>query len=237
MDAGGAPPGGEWRGPGVSGVSPELGPCAVAGGNPRSDPEPGGSPLSETNDHSLHTQHDANVLSSSQTKGGLCYEESQRCVHVFYYCGIASFLVTPGPRAEFLQKFLEGKVMFGSWFDHIKDWLSYEHKDRIFYVSYEEMITDLKDAVRRVAKFLDISLGEEVLEQITNRCVFKNMKKNNMSNYSLVPKEFLNQEETGFLRKGIAGDWNNFMTVSEAEHFDAVYKEKMKDVDYKFIWD
>lgn len=127
--------------------------------------------------------------------------------------------------------------MFGSWFDHIKDWLSYEHKDRIFYVSYEEMITDLKDAVRRVAKFLDISLGEEVLQQITDRCVFKNMKKNNMSNYSLVPKEFLNQEETGFLRKGIAGDWNNFMTVSEAEHFDAVYKEKMKDVDYKFIWD
>lgn len=36
---------------------------------------------------------------------------------------------------------------------------------------------------------------------------------------------------------GIAGDWQNLLTVEEAEHFDAVYKDKMKDVKYTFVWD
>lgn len=31
--------------------------------------------------------------------------------------------------------------MFGSWFDHVKSWLNAEDKDRIMYISYEELIT------------------------------------------------------------------------------------------------
>lgn len=155
----------------------------------------------------------------------------------FHYYGMVSFLVNPGPQSEFLHRFLEGKVIFGSWFDHIKSWLNYQHKDRILYICYEEMLTDLKESVRRLSQFLDKPLEAEVMEKIADRCVFKNMKRNNMSNYSLVPSEFMDQKKSEFLRKGVAGDWKNLLTVAEAEYFDSVYKEKMKDVDYKFIWD
>lgn len=31
-------------------------------------------------------------------------------------------------------------VTFGSWFDHIKGWLTAEDKHPIMYISYEEMI-------------------------------------------------------------------------------------------------
>lgn len=31
-------------------------------------------------------------------------------------------------------------VIFGSWFDHVKSWLNAEDKERILYISYEELI-------------------------------------------------------------------------------------------------
>ncbi|XP_072229494.1 sulfotransferase 2B1-like isoform X1 [Leuresthes tenuis] len=155
----------------------------------------------------------------------------------FHYHGMASFLVSPGTKGEFLRKFLDGQVMFGSWFDHIKSWLNADDKQSIMYISYEEMIMDLKDSVTRITQFLEKSLDAEVIEKIADRCLFENMKQNNMSNYSVVPREIMDQTKSEFFRKGIAGDWKNLLTASEAEYFDSVYKDKMKDVTYKFAWD
>ncbi|XP_042364287.1 sulfotransferase 2B1-like [Plectropomus leopardus] len=154
-----------------------------------------------------------------------------------HYHGTASFLVKPGSQSDFLHKFLDGKVMFGSWFDHVKSWLNAEHKECIMYISYEEMIMDLKDSVARIAQFLQKPLDAEVIDKIADRCLFQNMKQNNMSNYSTVPHELIDQTKSEFLRKGIAGDWKNQLTVAEAEYFDAVYKDSMKDVTYRFVWD
>ncbi|XP_023128619.2 sulfotransferase 2B1-like [Amphiprion ocellaris] len=155
----------------------------------------------------------------------------------FHYYGMASHLVNPGHQSEFLQKFLNGKGVYGSWFDHLKSWLNAEHKEHIMYISYEELKMDLKDSVARISQFLEKSLDAEVIDKIADRCLFKNMKQNNMSNYSTVPREFMDQTKSEFLRKGIIGDWKNQLTVAEAEHFDAVYKDKMKNVKYKFVWD
>ncbi|XP_062381983.1 sulfotransferase 2B1-like isoform X3 [Sardina pilchardus] len=78
--------------------------------------------------------------------------------------------------------------------------------------------------------------GKELIEKISDHCVFKNMKQNQMSNYSLVPAEFLDQNKSEFLRKGISGDWRNTLTTAQSDHFDSVYEEKMKDVKFPFLW-
>lgn len=64
------------------------------------------------------------------------------------------------------------------------------------------VLQDLKDSVTKIAQFLNKSLDSEVVEKIAERCVFKNMKENKMSNYSMVPPEFMDQSKSEFLRKG-----------------------------------
>uniref|UniRef100_A0A8C2GVJ0 Sulfotransferase n=1 Tax=Cyprinus carpio TaxID=7962 RepID=A0A8C2GVJ0_CYPCA len=103
----------------------------------------------------------------------------------YYYYGMASYLVKPGTQDEFMEKFLDGNVTFGSWFDHVKGW-----------------INDLKGSVEKIAKFLGKSLSPDVTEKITEHCVFKNMKQNKISSLSLVPEEYMDQKKSEFLRKG-----------------------------------
>lgn len=64
------------------------------------------------------------------------------------------------------------------------------------------VLQDLKGCVTKIAQFLEKPLSGEVIEKIAENCLFKNMKKNKMSNYSLVPEEFMNQKKSEFLRKG-----------------------------------
>lgn len=65
------------------------------------------------------------------------------------------------------------------------------------------VVQDLKDSVARIAQFLEKPLDTEVMEKIADRCLFKNMKQNKMSNYSAVPCEFMDQTKSEFLRKGL----------------------------------
>lgn len=62
---------------------------------------------------------------------------------------------------------------------------------------------DLKDSVARIAQFLEKPLDADVIDKIVERCLFKNMKKNNMSNYSKAPVTLLDQTKSEFLRKGV----------------------------------
>uniref|UniRef100_A0A673AIT2 Sulfotransferase n=1 Tax=Sphaeramia orbicularis TaxID=375764 RepID=A0A673AIT2_9TELE len=137
----------------------------------------------------------------------------------FHFFGMCGHLVSPSSQTDFLHKFLNRKVAYGSWFDHVKSWLNAEDKLQMIII-YEEII------MVRLSK---------IIENLTDRCPFNNMKKNKMSNYSTL--EIMDQTKSEFLRKGIVGDWKNQITTAEVEYFDHIYKEKMKDVNYKFIWD
>ncbi|KAK7893380.1 hypothetical protein WMY93_022532 [Mugilogobius chulae] len=131
---------------------------------------------------------------------------------------------------DFLHLFLEGEVSFSSWFDHVKSWLNVEDKSHILYLTYEDMLQDLPQAIKKTAEFLDKPLEDEAIERITDRCLFKNMKKHNTFKDQIL-------DHSAFYRKGIAGDWKNHLSEKEGQLVDAVFKEKMKDVDFEFTWD
>nr|XP_060473204.1 amine sulfotransferase-like [Panthera onca] len=139
---------------------------------------------------------------------------------------------------EFMEQFLEGKVLGSLWFDHIKGW--YEHKSlfNIQFLMYEEMKKDLKGSLSKVCKFLGKELSEEEMDAIVRQATFQNMKYDPRANYKNIIKTRYGLEAKGhFLRKGTIGDWKNHMTVEQNERFDKIFQRKMKDFPLKFIWD
>ncbi|XP_077455606.1 sulfotransferase family 2, cytosolic sulfotransferase 3 isoform X2 [Stigmatopora argus] len=147
-------------------------------------------------------------------------------VSSYYFHQMAAFLEDPGTWEEFIDKFLEGRVMFGKWTDHVKSWKHTDLGDRIMHITYEQMIQDLPAALRLIANFLGKKLSEEVIKKIADHCSFKSMKVNIMSNFSLVPKMYMDADKSQFLRKGIVGDWKKHFSSEQLAHFSStIYKE------------
>ncbi|XP_069830982.1 amine sulfotransferase-like [Dendropsophus ebraccatus] len=137
----------------------------------------------------------------------------------------------------FIDVYISGKVESSSWFDHVRGWYTHKEDFNILFVTYEEMIKDLRSAVKKICKFVGINLDEKAIDTVVEKATFTNMKHDPVANYKFIPSDLLDHSKGDFLRKGTVGDWKNHMTVAQNEMFDKVYKEKMGDLPIKFLWD
>ncbi|KAG7474461.1 sulfotransferase family cytosolic 2B member 1-like isoform X1 [Solea senegalensis] len=157
-------------------------------------------------------------------------------VSSYYFHQMAAFLEDPGTFDEFMEKFLTGKVMFGKWTDHVKSWRHTALGDRIMYITYEDMVQDLPAALRRISDFLGCNLNDETIQKIAEHCSLKSMKANNMSNFSLVPKQYMDATKSPFLRKGVPGDWKNHFTSEQLARFTSVIRKEMEGESFSLPW-
>ncbi|XP_030590301.1 cytosolic sulfotransferase 3-like [Archocentrus centrarchus] len=139
----------------------------------------------------------------------------------------------PGDWSTFLQEFMEGKRVFGSWYDHVNGW--WEKKQtysNLHYMFYEDLIEDYRREIDGLCSFLGLSPSAEEKERVRASVTFDSMKQNKMTNCSTV--EVMDQKVSPFIRKGKVGDWKNHFTVAQNEQFDEDYKKKTKNPDLKF---
>ncbi|KAF7664862.1 hypothetical protein LDENG_00161610 [Lucifuga dentata] len=138
-----------------------------------------------------------------------------------------------GDWSNFLQRFMEGKMVFGSWYDHVTGW--WEKKQtysKVHYMFYEDIIEDTGREIDQLCSFLGVNPSAEEKERIREGAQFDKMKNNNMTNYStLTAMDF---KISPFMRKGKVGDWKNHFTVAQNEQFDEDYKKKMKNPNLQF---
>ncbi|XP_074761518.1 sulfotransferase 1B1-like isoform X1 [Athene noctua] len=153
----------------------------------------------------------------------------------FYHFDLMNkFQQHPGPWAQYLEEFMAGRVAYGSWYDHVKDYWERRKDHPILYLFYEDLKEDLRREVAKVAQFLGRELPEAALDAITRHTSFEAMRDNPTTNYSMVPSHLMDQAVSPFMRKGIAGDWKNHFTVAQSERFDQDYVQKMSGTDLHF---
>ncbi|KAM9461273.1 sulfotransferase family 5A, member 1 [Clarias gariepinus] len=181
----------------------------------------------------------ANALQDSKAKV-IYVARNPKDVIVSYYHfhNMAKFLKDPDTFSEFLTDFLEGRVYYGSWFDHVKGWTSNGRNfENFLYITYEDMWEDLHGALVKVSRFLQCPLLEDELISIQKSCSFNTMKENSMVNYTLIPQEIMDHTKGKFLRKGQIGDWVNTFSQEQSHNFDVVYASQMADTMLTFVWE
>ncbi|XP_038636569.1 sulfotransferase 1 family member D1-like isoform X2 [Scyliorhinus canicula] len=155
-------------------------------------------------------------------------------VSYFHFHRTCNLMPEPGTWHKFSQKFMEGKVSFGPWYDHVKGWWEAKDKHRILFLFYEDIKENPRREILKVAEFMEKVVEEDVIEKIVHLSSFKVMKDNPMANYTTLPASIMNQNISRFMRKGQVGDWKNHFTVSQNEDFDEHYERQMVNSSLKF---
>ncbi|XP_008067699.1 sulfotransferase 1 family member D1 [Carlito syrichta] len=155
-------------------------------------------------------------------------------VSYYYFYQMAKIHPEPGTWEEFLDKFMTGKVAFGSWYDHVKGWWEKKKDYPILYLFYEDMKENPKGGIQKLLKFLEKDIPEEIVDKILYHSSFDVMKQNTSANYTTLSKEEMDHSVSPFMRKGISGDWKNHFTVAQYEKFEEDYKEKMRGSTLQF---
>ncbi|KAM6120468.1 sulfotransferase 1B1-like [Pterocles gutturalis] len=155
-------------------------------------------------------------------------------VSFYHFDLMNNFEPHPGTWDQYLEKFMAGKVAYGSWYDHVKDYWERRKDHPILYLFYEDLKENPRREITKVAQFLGKELSEAALDAITRHTSFETMRDNPSTNFTMVPSNFMDHSISPFMRKGTTGDWKNYFTVAQSERFDEDYAQKMSGTDLRF---
>uniref|UniRef100_A0A2I3HA60 Sulfotransferase n=1 Tax=Nomascus leucogenys TaxID=61853 RepID=A0A2I3HA60_NOMLE len=155
-------------------------------------------------------------------------------VSYYHFYRMAKVHPDPGTWDSFLENFMAGEVCYGSWYQHVQEWWELSRTHPVLYLFYEDMKENPKREIQKILEFVGRSLPEETVDLMVQHTSFKEMKKNPMTNYSTVPREFMDHSISPFMRKGMAGDRKTTFTVAQNERFDVDYAEKMAGCSLSF---
>ena len=79
--------------------------------------------------------------------------------------------------------FIEGRLIFGSYFDHLISWYKHENQPNIFFLLYENIKKDQRNNVLKIARFLGenyekqlLKNNEEILSKVLENSTIEGMR-------------------------------------------------------------
>lgn len=122
----------------------------------------------------------------------------------------------PFPLEKAVDCFCSGVHPSGPFFDHVAQyWVESEKRpEKLLFVKYEELKSDPKGQVSRIADFLGRPFVDEgEVDEVLWRCSLERMKNLEVTKTGT---SFMNVANNLFFRKGEVGDWKNYL-ASEME--------------------
>jgi hypothetical protein len=104
-------------------------------------------------------------------------ERDVRDVLVSYFHFYRAYLGFEGTMDDFYDRFMTGRVQYGSWFDHVAGWRGHAGDPDVCIVHYEDLLNDRRGAVERLVTFLGWERDEAWLARVVEESSFEAMKR------------------------------------------------------------
>ena len=128
------------------------------------------------------------------------------------------------------RMFISGKGMMGmSWPENTAGYWAQRQRPNVLILSFKSMKKDLVGTVRRVAEFLDIRVGEDVIQKVAALSSFDFMK--SIDHKFHIGKVIPWREPGAMMRKGAHGNSSELLTPERQREVDADCLAELKRLD------
>nr|XP_009685966.1 PREDICTED: sulfotransferase 6B1-like [Struthio camelus australis] len=118
---------------------------------------------------------------------------------------------------EYFAAFMNGRLGWGSYFDHLVEWNKRIDNERIMMISYEELKENQVEGMKKIASFFGFSLTEEDFPRIAKKTSFQAMKEKS--------KETHGKLGNILFRKGVVGNWRDYFSKAQNEEMDRKFHD------------
>ena len=132
-----------------------------------------------------------------------------------------------GTREDFLNAFIEGKVLFSPFNEHVLEFWKIRNQPNVLFLFYEDMKRNLQNEVRKTMKFLEKDYSDEQIDKLCDHLSVDSMRKNPSCNFEEIQMMIRNSgvidesvDKFTFIRKGQVGSGNEELTEKENKRFD-----------------
>ncbi|XP_030749751.1 sulfotransferase family cytosolic 1B member 1-like [Sitophilus oryzae] len=159
------------------------------------------------------------------------------CVSYYYHCKIYHKINVDFE--IFCELFMNDALPIGSIFNHYFGFWNRRHDENILILRYEDLKTDTRETIKKIAIFMEKPLNDEDADAISEFLSFHNMRKNKACNLqvffdAIQGDDFYSKAGIHFIRKGIVGDHKNIMTEEMIKKFDKWIQDNICGTDLWF---
>ncbi|MFA5965977.1 MAG: sulfotransferase domain-containing protein [Sphingomonas sp.] len=127
----------------------------------------------------------------------------------------------PADIRQYWREWFDGDGFpFWSFWENIRSWWALRDQPNVMLLHFEDLKRDLPGEMRRLARFLDISVDEARWDDIVEYCTFDWMKANAGKSAPL-GGAFWEGGAATFINKGVNGRWRDTLSAEESAAYEA----------------
>jgi aryl sulfotransferase len=129
---------------------------------------------------------------------------------------------------QYFHEWLDGGglPLGGSFWQNVQGWWNARHLPNILLLHFNELKADMTGQIRRIARFLDITINEEKWPLIVEHCTFEYMRNNGSTHSPLLDQVFQEGGKT-FFHKGTNGRWKDVLSAADIEKYERISKANL----------